>query len=105
MSTQILKRKEDLDDRHKRELIVFGAPLCGRCKEVKSTLRGAGFTVREETFVPNDLEGGALVGRVGRAEASLVLAALTWQDGLLPIIVTPDYTAVLFQDDVEDFVR
>lgn len=84
-------------------LRVFGSRLCGRCHAVQEALRAAGIAFDAEILEGQALADGVPPGRE-RHEAATVLAAVTWQDGLLPVIVGHDWESVLPQKDVERFL-
>lgn len=98
---RILRSRKDLKDVD-LPLQVFGSTLCSRCTDVKSHLRTAGIQTKSIILTPKDIESDSLGSRDARA---VLLAILTWQDGLLPLIVTANWDAVLFQDRVEAFLR
>ena len=94
---RFLRRRKDVLDAD-LPLLIYGAPLCGRCKEVKRLLQGYGLAVVPVHVDPSDLGAG-----LSRAEAATLLAVFTRQDGMLPAIIGADHASILWQSDVERF--
>jgi hypothetical protein len=71
-------------------LRVYGSRMCGRCQEVKGVLKDKGITVVPRDLVPEELSDMQLSG-VDRNEGASFLAAITAQDGLLPVVMSWDF--------------
>ena len=99
---RVLTTKKELAP-HELPLRVFGSGFCSRCHAVQEAFVIAGVAFEYEILEGKALTDGVPPGRE-RHEAATVLATVTWQDGMLPVIVTNDWEGVLPQKNVERFL-
>jgi len=85
-------------------LRVYGRSMCSRCAEVQELLRRSQVPYVYITLTAEELTTG-LIARPTRHESASVLTILTWQDGLLPVVLTATMGSFIEQDVIEGFLQ